>query len=142
MFSRILDRKTSDLTPVLFLCAALLYPFSASAVTLAQQSNQASGVSISAKPDDLSANASAWSFQIALNTHSGSLDDNLAQSATLVDAAGKAHAALGWEGDPAGGHHRKGVLRFKPISPLPEAVELRILLSGENAPRLFRWKLK
>jgi hypothetical protein len=59
-----------------------------------------------------------------------------------VDATGKQHPAAGWDGDPAGGHHRKGVLRFKALSPRPDALEMRILRQGETAARTFRWKLK
>ena len=36
----------------------------------------------------------------------------------------------------------KRVLQFKPLSPLPEVIELRITRPGEPAPRSFRWKLK
>lgn len=44
--------------------------------------------------------------------------------------------------DPSSGHHRKGVLRFVPIVPAPEMVELRIYRSGESGPRSFKWQLK
>ena len=46
------------------------------------------------------------------------------------------------DGDPPGGHHRKGVLRFAPIAPVPDAVELRLQRPGESAPRSFTWTLK
>ncbi|HUX26400.1 MAG TPA: hypothetical protein VMV87_17495 [Burkholderiales bacterium] len=139
MSSRIL--KSFFSFPLLVLFAAALYASGAAATELAQQSSQAGSVSISVKPTDVSAGAAAWLFQVALNTHSGALEDDLAHSAVLVDAAGTQHAALGWDGDPAGGHHRRGVLRFKPISPRPAAIELRILRPGETTPRIFRWKL-
>lgn len=126
----------------LLLGAAVLYALGAGAVELAQQSNRAGGVSISIEPTDVSAAATSWQFKVALDTHSGALDDDLARSAILVDAAGKQYAALGWNGDPAGGHHRSGVLRFKPLSPQPEVLELRISRSGEAAARTFRWQLK
>ena len=140
MRSRILKSFFSFHLAVLF--TALLYASGAAASELAPQSSQADGVSISVKPADVSAAATTWQFQVALNTHSGALEDDLAHSAILVDAAGKQHAALGWDGDPAGGHHRRGVLRFKPLSPRPDALELRIVRSGETAPRTFRWNLK
>ena len=38
--------------------------------------------------------------------------------------------------------HREGVLRFKPISPRPQSIELQITRAGEDAPRSFRWQLK
>lgn len=126
----------------LVLGAALLYALGGAAAELEQQSSQANSVGISVKPVDVSATAKTWQFQVALNTHSGALDDDLARTATLVDAAGEPEAALAWDGDPAGGHHRKGVLRFKALAPRPDTLELRILRAGETAPRTFRWKLK
>ena len=134
--------KPISLLPAFVLCAALLYTLGGAAAELEPQTNQTDGVSISVKPTDVSAESKSWRFQVALNTHSGNLGDDLARSASLVDAAGKQYPALGWDGDPAGGHHRKGVLRFKALSPRPEAIELRILRLGEASPRVFRWNLK
>ena len=139
MYNRSL--KPLSLLHALVLCTAVLYALDAGAAELPSQSSQANGVSISVKPADVSAAAATWQFQVALNTHSGALEDDLAHSAVLVDAAGKPHTALGWAGDPAGGHHRRGVLRFKALSPRPAALELRILRPGESAPRMFRWNL-
>ncbi len=134
--------KSFSLFHALVLGATLLYAIGGAAAELAPQSSQANSVGISVKPVDVSAAAKTWQFQVALNTHSGALDDDLARTATLVDAAGRQQAALGWDGDPAGGHHRKGMLRFKALSPRPGTLEMRILRAGETAPRTFRWKLK
>lgn len=134
--------KPFSLFPAFILCAALLYALGAGAAELAPQSSQAGGVGISVKPTDVSATATAWQFQVTLTTHSGDLGDDLARTATLVDAAGKQVAAAGWDGDPPGGHHRKGVLRFKALSPRPDNIEMRIARTGEATPRTFRWKLK
>jgi hypothetical protein len=60
----------------------------------------------------------------------------------LVPDAGAPIAPAAWQGDPAGGHHRKGVLRFDVITPPPARVELRIHRVGEPAPRVFRWELR
>lgn len=105
-----------------------------------QTSNQG-GVKITVAPRNLSSAAQTWDFEITLETHTQPLDDDLTKSATLL-ADGKSHPALGWEGAPPGGHHRKGVLRFKAITPRPGSVELRILRRGEAAARSFRWQLK
>lgn len=140
MHRRILNPFSASHAVVL--CAAVLFASGAAAATLAQQSSQANGVAISVKPVDVSAAAKTWQFQVELTTHSGALDDDLGRTAMLVDAAGKQAAALGWDGDPAGGHHRKGVLHFKALSPRPGTLEMRILRAGEAAPRTFRWELK
>jgi len=127
--------------PALVLCASLLYALGAAAAELAPQNSQSGGVGVNVKPTDVSANAVAWKFQVTLTTHSGDLGDDLARSATLMDAAGKPQPALGWDGDPPGGHHRKGVLRFKALSPRPDALELHVRRAGEATPRKFIWKL-
>lgn len=134
--------KPFSLLRALVLCASLLVALGAAAAELAPQNSQAGGVGISVKPTDVSAAAASWLFQVTLTTHSGDLGDDLTRTATLVDAAGKQHPAAGWEGDPPGGHHRKGVLKFKALSPRPDALELRILRQGETAARTYRWKLK
>ena len=121
---------------------AILFGLGASAAELAQQSSQAGGVTVRVKPADVSGKAATWSFQVVLDTHSGDLSDDLAAAAVIVDAGGKKYSAVGWEGDAPGGHHRKGVLRFKAPSPRPHSIELRIQRPGEAAPRAFRWQLK
>ena len=60
----------------------------------------------------------------------------------MVDGAGKKYSAVGSEGDAPGGHHRKGVLRFKALSPQSDSIELRIQCPGEATPRTFGWQLK
>ncbi len=114
----------------------------ASARELAQQTSRDRGVTVRVKPIDTSASAKLWAFEVVLETHSQELSDDLARAATLSGAGGAQQAPTSWEGDPPGGHHRKGVLRFVPIVPAPDAVELRIQRSGETAPRSFRWQLK
>ena len=105
----------------------------------AQTSNQG-GVKITVEPRGLPSGARTWDFAITLETHSGTLDDDLAKAATLL-ADGKPCRPLGWKGAPPGGHHRKGVLRFEAVMPQPHAVELQIRRTGEASPRIFRWQL-
>ena len=124
-----------------FVLGAALFGSIAAAADLPEQSNQANGVTVSVKPVDLTAAAKAWTFSVTLNTHTGDLSDDLTRTATLVDASGKPQRPTGWQGSAAGGHHRSGMLRFKPLSPRPDALELRMARPGETAPRTFRWKL-
>jgi hypothetical protein len=133
--------KPSSLIHALLVCGAVLYGSGAAAAELAQQSSQAGGLTVSVKPTDVSAKAATWRFQVGMNTHSVELSDDLARTSSLVDAGGKEQPAVGWKGDPPGGHHRNGELRFKALSPRPDALELRIARPGEKAPRVFRWKL-
>lgn len=108
---------------------------------LAQQTSRAAGVTVRAQPIDVTPASAAWSFEIALDTHSVELSDDLVRTVTLR-AGGKSLLPKTWEGDPPGGHHRRGILRFDPIRPAPEALELRIQRPGEKAPRVFGWRLK
>lgn len=85
--------------------------------------------------------AKTWDFQVILETHTQDLSDDLAKSAVLI-ADGKQYMPLGWEGAQPGGHHRKGLLRFKAIVPKPREMELQIRLAGDTAPRSFKWLLK
>ncbi|MBE0627912.1 MAG: hypothetical protein IH606_24220 [Burkholderiales bacterium] len=126
---------------LLFLCASPLIVTGAQAAsTLAPQSSREGGVSVQVTPRALS--GSTWEFEFSINTHSGDLSEDLAKAVILVSDDGASRAPLGWEGAPPGGHHRKGVLRFKAITPQPQAIELKLQRPGEPAPRLFRWQLK
>lgn len=112
----------------------------AAAANLPAQSSTQAGVTVKATPRTLS--AAAWEFEIVFDTHSQDLRDDLVKSAKLVADGGASYAPTAWQGDPPGGHHREGVLRFKPISPQPQAIELQIQRAGEAAARSFRWRLQ
>jgi hypothetical protein len=109
---------------------------------LETQTSASQGVSVKATPKTLAAGAPIWEFTVVLETHSGELTDDLAKTAVLVGFGGQRIAPVAWDGAPAGGHHRQGVLRFAPIDPMPSTVELQIQRPGESAPRVFRWELR
>ncbi len=108
---------------------------------LAPQTSNERGVRVSVSPVNLRKESKSWDFEVTLETHTHALDEDLAKSSTLF-ADGKPYPPAVWEGAPPGGHHRKGLLRFKPVMPRPPSVELQIRLTGENAPRSFLWSLK
>lgn len=109
------------------------------ASALPAQSSTAAGVTVKATPRALP--GGAWEFEIVFDTHTQELKDDLAKSASLV-AGGKTLAPAAWQGDPPGGHHREGVLKFNAVDPRPQEIELRIIRPGEPKPRSFRWQLK
>jgi hypothetical protein len=111
----------------------------AAAQGLSTQSSSAAGVTVKATPR--ASSGGAWEFEIVFDTHTQELNDDLVKSVSLL-ADSKPLAPAGWQGDPPGGHHRKGVLRFNPVSPQPKTIELTIQRPGESAPRSFRWQLK
>jgi len=119
---------------------AVTLPLAAAAAgALPAQSSSAAGVTVKATPRTLA--GPVWEFELVFDTHTQDLNDDPAKSASL-HAAGASAAPLAWQGDPPGGHHRKGVLSFKAVTPAPAALELRLQRAGEPSPRVFRWKVK
>lgn len=98
-------------------------------------------IKVTATLQKIPGEAKTWDFEVVLETHTKALNDDLAKSSALI-ADGKQYLPLGWEGAPPGGHHRKGVLRFKAIATPPASVELQIRLAGDLSPRSFKWLLK
>ncbi len=96
-------------------------------------------VSVVVTPLDLG--SQNWNFEISLDTHSGALDTNLAAVSELVDDQGKLYKPTSWDGPPPEGHHIKGILKFNPISPKPNSIELRIKNIGGVGQRSFKWNL-
>jgi hypothetical protein len=121
-----------------FLLAAAL---PAAGAELPTQKSADRGVTVAVTPQNLAAGAANWDFKVVLDTHSADLSDDLVKTTVLVDGSGRRYTPVAWDGAGPGGHHREGILRFKPISPRPPSIELQITRSGEAAPRTFRWQL-
>lgn len=107
----------------------------------APQISNEHGVKVTVTPQNILSKAKTWDFQVTLETHKQDLSDDLAKSSLLI-ADEKQYLPLGWEGAPPGGHHRKGLLRFKAIAPQPRSMELQIRLAGDAFSRSFKWLLK
>ena len=123
------------------LIAAVTVGLPATAAELGTQKSSDRGVTVAVTPLNLSGGVETWDFKIVLDTHSQDLSDYLVKSATILDDKGNRHPPVKWEGAGPGGHHREGVLRFKPLAPQPQAIELRISRPGEAKPRVFSWQL-
>lgn len=109
----------------------------ASSVSYETQKDEQGSVTVEVKPLELSPSAAQWEFEVTLDTHSVELDDDMAASTFLIDDKGKEYAALAWEGDPPGGHHRKGILKFQSFSQI-DVVQLKIRGIG-GTERIFEW---
>ncbi len=83
-----------------------------------------------------------WEFDVAFDTHSQELRDDLLKTAVLIAPDGSQVAPIEWRGAAPGGHHRAGVLRFQAMAPAPAILVLRISRPGEPKPRSFQWKLQ
>lgn len=93
-------------------------------------------------PIELGKNVQVWKFDIAFDTHAGSLDEDPIQIATLIDDKGNIYKPTGWEGPGQGGHHREGILAFSAVNPIPQSVELKIKDVGGISERSFKWKIQ
>jgi len=133
------------LLPRLFLAAlivaAVLFesPTSFAAPVLDARTSDEAGVRVVVTPKALGRDGAVWEFAVVMDTHTKPLSDDVAQAAVLVDEAGRRHVPAAWQGDPPGGHHRKGVLQFSPPVEMPKSIELQINGVGGVATRSFRW---
>lgn len=99
-------------------------------------------VTVKVTPVELSKDAGNWKFNIAFDTHSVELDQDLMQIATLMDDKGNVYKPTTWEGAGPGGHHREGILVFNIVNPIPQSVELKIKDAGGIPERLFKWNIQ
>jgi hypothetical protein len=106
---------------------------------LSRQDNQGQ-VMVSVTPMGLP-DSDTWRFAVRLNTHVAPITQDLATVSVLSDGKGHEVKPMAWQGDPPGGHHRKGVLLFKPIRPRPDAITLKIRQIGSVPERTFTWQL-
>lgn len=107
----------------------------------APQTSNEREIKVTATLQNISNETKTWDIEVALETHTQALSDDLAKSSVLI-AGGKQYLPLSWDGAPPGGHHRKGKLSFRAITPLPAVVELQIRLTNDPSPRSFKWVLK
>ncbi len=80
-------------------------------------------------------------FDLAMDTHSVDLSDDLTKIVIVRDDAGKEYAPIAWEGAGPGGHHREGKLKFAALTGKPKYVELVIKGLARVPERVFRWEL-
>ena len=113
---------------------------SAAELGYAPQVSNERKIKVTATPQNLQKETRTWDFEVALETHTQDLSDDLSKSSVLI-MDGKQYLPLVWEGAPPGGHHRKGLLRFKSIESPKGVVELQIHLTGDTSPRSFKWLL-
>lgn len=68
-------------------------------------------VTVVVKPISLSADLPPQ-FDVVFDTHTEELDFDVEKISKLMDDLGNEYGKANWNGTPAGGHHRKGVLTF------------------------------
>lgn len=130
------------LTLRVLLAAALLAAGATAVAAPALQPVTSTAASVTVKVTPRTIEGAVWDFDVAFDTHTQELKDDLLRSAVLVAADGSEVAPLEWKGAPPGGHHRAGTLRFRALAPVPAALVLKIARPGEAQPRIFRWQLR
>lgn len=112
---------------------------SAAPTALPSSENDQGKVNVTVTPT--LSDSGSWQFAVQFNTHVAPITQDIVAVSVLTDDKGNEEKPLSWQGDPPGGHHRKGVLLFKPFDPRPSAVTLKIREVGSVAERAFTWKL-
>ena len=110
--------------------------------SLTIQTNSEGSVTVKITPENISEDIKTWQFQVILDTHIGSLDEDLTKSAELTDEKRNKLLPLSWDGDPPGGHHREGVLTFPAFQERPQSVTLILRNVGGIAEREFIWRIQ
>ncbi len=111
-----------------------------SASAFETKSSSGGSVTVDVKPTALQVGQPIV-FDIALNTHSVDLSDDLTKIAILRDDTGGEYKPTAWEGAGPGGHHREGALKFAALTRKPKYVELVIKGLATVPERVFRWDL-
>lgn len=99
----------------------------------AEQAQTVGDVEVKVRPTAL--DTSGAQFTITLDTHSGELDTDF--TAATLDVGGTRWPTATWVGDPPGGHHRTGTLRFASAGPTTGTATLTII--GLTEPAVFTW---
>lgn len=99
-------------------------------------------VTVKITPVAFGKSMNTWTFAVAFDTHSGSLDEDPLKAITLLDDKGNVFQPILWDGPEAGGHHREGILTFNAIDPTPSYVELKVKNIGGVSVRSFAWTLE
>ncbi len=110
--------------------------------TLATQTNSEGAVTVKVTPENISEDKKAWQFKIVLDTHTGSMDEDLTKNSVLIDGQGEELKPKIWEGDPPGGHHREGLLNFGLFYKVPKSITLILQNVGGVSERKFTWEIK
>ncbi len=103
---------------------------------LSPRTVDAGGVQVRIEP--IAIDETGATFLVALDTHQGDLGVDLARAARL-EVGGERWDEASWEGDPPGGHHRQGTLRFEPMG--SPSGRVRLAIQGLPEPVVVTWDL-
>ncbi len=81
-------------------------------------------------------------FEVRMNTHSVTLNNDLVAACTLKDDRGREYQPTNWQGSPPGGHHRKGILEFPELNGNTGKITLVIREVANVPERTFEWSVE
>jgi hypothetical protein len=110
--------------------------------TMSTQTNSQGAVTVKVTPENVSEDKKFWQFNVVLDIHTGSLDEDLVKIAELIDERGNKKLPLSWNGASPGGHHREGVIEFSAFQQSPKSVTLILHNVGGIDERKFKWDTK
>lgn len=132
--------KTRNIFFPAIIVALLLLASTAMASGFKTVVSNAGGARVDVSPLQLTTGQAA-SFEVRLTTHSVELSQDLKLVSILRDDQGREYKPVQWEGDPPGGHHRKGVLVFPDLTTPVASVTLTIRDVANVTSREFAWTL-
>lgn len=118
---------------------SLVNPAASAGPALEARKSNVAGVQVVVTPRAFDPAKSTLDFDVVLDTHTKPLNDDLVRVSELI-ADGRTIAPSAWQGDPPGGHHRKGVLQFPRPEAAPSRIEIRMTGIGGAGPRTFKWE--
>lgn len=80
-------------------------------------------------------------FDIAMNTHSVDLSDDMLKAVILRDDGGKEYAPTAWDGPEGGGHHREGKITFAGLNTSTKSLTLVVKNIAGVPERVYQWEL-
>lgn len=81
----------------------------------------------------------SWDFDVVIDNHVSDVTQDMVAESSLVSSSGAVLTPTTWNGDPPGGHHRKGTLRFAKLSGNLADYTLVLRNLGGIAERRFSW---
>ncbi len=110
-------------------------------ISLQTMTNDEGRVTFDVTPIDFSYEEPV-SFEIDINTHTGSLNFDLTEITVLEDDTGNKILPLDWDGSAPGGHHRRGILSFPKLNGQTKSMKLIIKDVYDIPERVFIWDLE
>ena len=106
----------------------------------AEQKDETGPVTVTIKPVALPENGD-WEFAWTLQTHSVDLSMDIIEAVVLITGDGSEMKPTSWDGDPPGGHHRTGTVRFTAPDPPSESIVVQVKNVAGVPVREFNWVL-